>query len=226
MKRGLVQFTLVTIVLLLFFTLNRRSLAECPSLPKVQSILNRISKVPIVVKKVEEIKEFPLCKIETFEGENFFLSLNEKYLIEGILIKVPPLILSESEYRVLKRNVISSIGRGPEVLVITNPLCKVCKRNKEKIFSLSKKFKLSFVMVGFKKEEVKAAASAICNKESIETIFEPKTELKVCDLGKLKVWSVSGILKKYGITGTPVFVFPDRKVAVGVKDFESMLENF
>ncbi|MEO2068397.1 MAG: hypothetical protein ABGX27_02680 [Desulfurobacteriaceae bacterium] len=209
-----------------FLLLTNGTFAECPSLPKVQSILNRISKAQLVVKEVEEVKDFPLCKVKTVEGETFFLSLNEKYLIEGILLRVPPLVLSKKEYKILKRNVILSVGKGPEILVITNPLCKVCKKNKGKLLKLSKRFKISFVMVGFKKEEVNAAADVICTKRSINTLFKTKDNLKVCDLGKLKAWTVAEILKRYGITGAPIFVFPDRKVAVGIKDFESMLEDF
>ncbi len=198
---------------------------ECPAISEVQSILNRCLKTPMLVKTVEEIRDFPVCKVTTQEGETFFLSMNRKHLIEGILIEIPPLVLSAEDYQILKKNILSSIGKGTEIIVVTNPLCKACREHREKIRQLTKKFKVSFVMTGFNREEINAAVDAVCRKKNFSNLFDTEKPFEICDSGKLKVWTVSDTLKKYGITGTPVFVFPDGKVAVGIDDFESMLES-
>ncbi len=198
---------------------------ECPAISEVQSILNRCLKTPMLVKTVEDIRDFPVCKVTTQEGETFFLSINRKHLIEGILIEIPPLVLSAEDYQILKKNILSSIGKGTEIIVVTNPLCKACREHREKIRQLTKKFKVSFVMTGFNREEINAAVDAVCRKKNFSNLFDTEKPFEICDSGKLKVWTVSDTLKKYGITGTPVFVFPDGKVAVGIDDFESMLES-
>lgn len=145
--------------------------------------------------------------------------MNRKHLIEGISIDVPLLLISKKDYQTLKRNVLFSVGKGPELIVVTNPLCKACLRNQEKIDKLKGRFKLSFVMAGFSEKEIRGAIDAVCRKKSLLNLFKPKKFFKTCDLGKLKVWTVSDIMKRYGITGTPVFIFPDRTVTVGMDEF-------
>ena len=207
---------------LLFVWLASNAVAgECPGIPEAQAILNRCLRTPLSVKTVERIKDFPVCKVTTQEGETFFLSMNRKHLIEGILIEVPPLVLSSEDYQILKKNVLSSVGEGTEIIVVTNPLCKACREHRKKIKQLMKKFKVSFVMAGFNREEINAAVDAVCRKKDFSDLFDTERPLEICDSGKLKVWTVSDTLKKYGITGTPVFVFPDRKVAVGIDELEN-----
>lgn len=215
------------LVCLLFGWLASNAVAgECPGIPEAQAILNRCLKAHLSVRTVEEIKDFPVCKVTTQEGETFFLSMNRKHLIEGILIEVPPLVLSSGDYQILKKNILSSVGEGTEIIVVTNPLCRACREHRKKIKQLTKKFKVSFVMAGFNREEMNAAVDAVCRKKNFSNLFDTEKSLEICDSGKLKVWTVSDTLKKYGITGTPVFVFPNRKVAIGIEDFKTMLTNF
>jgi thiol:disulfide interchange protein DsbC len=214
-----------SICLLSAALLSKAIAGECPGISEAQAILNRCLKAPLTVKTVEEVRDFPVCKVTTQEGETFFLSMNRKHLIEGILIEIPPLVLSSEDYQILKKNILSSVGEGTEIIVATNPLCRACREHREKIKQLTKKFKVSFVMAGFNREEINAAVDAVCRKKNFSNLFDTEKSLEICDSGKLKVWTVSDTLKKYGITGTPVFVFPDGKVAVGIDDFESMLES-
>ncbi|MEO2064993.1 MAG: hypothetical protein ABGX17_00635, partial [Desulfurobacteriaceae bacterium] len=77
---------------------------------------------------------------------------------------------------------------------------------------------LLFVPVGFEEEEFEAAVDVYCRSKNLKDFFKEERGLKVCDRGKLKVWTVQGILKKYGITATPTFILPDGRVIVGVKE--------
>ncbi|WP_163327853.1 thioredoxin fold domain-containing protein [Desulfurobacterium thermolithotrophum] len=213
-------------IMIMIFSFYNSVAQECPRFSEVQAILNRTLKTPFTIKEIKNLKSFSACKISTHEGETFFLSYDKRFLIEGILLKIPSFVLSFKDYGILKRNVLFSIGSGKEIIVLTNPLCKACQENKQKLTKLAKKFRLSFVMVGFSKKEIAAASNAVCKKKNINDLFNLEENLDVCDTGKLKVWTVSDILRRYGITGTPVFVFPDRKVAVGISDFERMLTKF
>ena len=58
---------------LLFGLLTSNAVAEeCPGIPEAQAILNRCLKAHLSVRAVEEIKDFPICKVTTQEGETFF----------------------------------------------------------------------------------------------------------------------------------------------------------
>ncbi|TCK02525.1 thioredoxin fold domain-containing protein [Phorcysia thermohydrogeniphila] len=199
---------------------------NCPPVPEVQSILNRTLKTPFTAVSVEPVESFSACKVKTAEGETFFLSLDKKFLIEGFLTKVPPLKISEEDYLKLRKNVLFSTGKGEEIIVVTNPLCNACRQNREKLKKLVEKVKLSFVPAAFNREQEKVAVDAVCRKKDAQNFFEIQPPLLTCDRGKLKVWTVSDTLKKYGITGTPVFIFPDRSVTVGILEFSQKISDF
>jgi len=214
-------------ILLLAFIVSFSSYAQnCPSVAEVQSILNRTLKATFTVVSVEPIKSFLACKVKTAEGETFLLSLDKKFLIEGFLVKVPPLVISKEDYLKLRKNVLFSLGKGKEIIVVTNPICDACRQNRKKLKELVEKVKLSFVPAGFDKEEEKVAVDAVCKKKDAQNFFEIQHPLLTCDRGKLRVWTVSDTLKKYGITGTPVFIFPDRSVVVGISEFFQRIRQF
>ena len=199
--------------------------AECPSIPEVQSILNRVLKFPVAVKSVVFLKPFNACRVDTASGDTFFLSKDGRFLIEGVLLEVPSLRVSEKEFNFFKGKALFSVGRGEELIVFTNPMCKACRENRELLSKLEKRFRLYFVPLGFDGEEFKAAVASYCENAVGNEFFRLKPPFKLCSLGKLKVWSVEDKLKKLGITGTPVFITEDGKVIVGVDGLKRFLSQ-
>ena len=189
---------------------------ECPTKEEASLIITRITKTPTAVVEVKPVEAFCACQARTEEGETYFISSDRRYLIEGILVKVPQIKLSKEDYEKLRKRALFTMGTGEPLLVLTNPLCRACTENRGKLAELSKRFKLYFIPVGFEGEEFKAAVDAYCTSKRGEEFFRVPEEFKLCDSGKLRVWSVADTLKKYGITATPAFVFPDGRVAVGV----------
>ncbi|WP_456419446.1 thioredoxin fold domain-containing protein [Thermovibrio sp.] len=139
-------------------------------------------------------------------------------VIEGILLKVPQVVIEEKDREKLIKRALFKVGKGEPLIVLTNPLCRACSENREKIEELSERFTLIFVPVGFEGEEFEAAVDAYCRKKSAEEFFKVEKPLKVCDWGKLRVWSSQDVLKKYGITATPTFILPDGRALVGIEE--------
>ena len=192
----------------------------CPPFSKAQWIITRISKGTLSVKSLKPVKDFNACEITTTGGETFFLSKDGKKLLEGVLLKVPELKVSKKDYRVLKSNVLFFAGRGKElVLVATNPLCEACRSHRKELKKLLTKYKIGFIPVGFNRREEIAAIDAFCRRKNLRNFFNLPRKWRVCDSGKLKVWTVEDVLKKYGVTGTPVFILPDGKVRLGLEAF-------
>ena len=214
---------LIFMVLSLFWSTSFAS--ECPSVPEVQSILNRVLEFPVVVKSVSSLKPFNACRVETASGDTFFLSQDRRFLIEGVLLKVPPLKVSKREFDFFKEKALFSVGRGRELLVFTNPMCKACRENGELLKELERKFKVYFVPLGFNREEFEAAVASYCEKAVGRKFFSLKPPFKLCSSGKLKVWSVEDKFKKMGITGTPVFITDEGNVIVGVDGLKRFLSH-
>lgn len=192
---------------------------KCPSRDEASLIISRITKTPTAAVEVRPLEGFCGCEVKTDSGETYFISLDQSYVIEGILVKVPKIRVSERDYRRLKERALFSFGEGERpLLVLTNPLCKACLANRDRLVELSKRFKLYFIAVGFEGDEFKAAVDAYCSGKGPEEFFKPPEKFNLCDFGKLRVWSVADILKRYGITATPTFIFPDGRVAVGVEE--------
>lgn len=199
------------------------ALGECISKGEASLLISRILKVPTVVKEVKEIKEFNACMAKTESGETFFISRDKREIIEGILIKVPTPKLTEREIKVIKERALFSVGIGEPLIVITNPLCRVCRKNRRELFKLSRKFKVYIVPVGFSGKEFLSSVDAYCRKKGLRDFFK-EDEFKVCSEGKLKVWTVSRILKEKGLTATPLFILPKGKVLIGEEGLKELLK--
>jgi protein-disulfide isomerase len=213
------------IAITLIFLPNVSFSADCPSLPRVRAVLNKTLGISVTVKSVKEVPQFNSCMVKTLSGETFFFSKDGKYLIEGLLLKVPELKFNEKELRFFKRKTLFSIGKGKkEIFLFTNPACEACKKNRELLFKLSNRFKIRIIPLGFKGKEFKAAVSAYCLQLRGRNFFNVR-KFKVCDEGKLKVWSIADKFKKMGITGTPVAVLQDGRILIGVKEIKELLQN-
>lgn len=215
---------LIFMVLFLFWATSLFA-SECPSAPEVQSILNRVLKFPVIVKSVSFLKSFNACRVETASGDTFFISQDRRFLIEGVLLEVPPLRVSKKDFDFFKGKALFSVGRGRELLVFTNPMCKACRENRELLKKLEGKFRMYFIPLGFSGEEFKAAVVSYCENATGEKFFNLNPPFKLCALGKLKVWSVEDKFKRLGITGTPVFITDEGNVIVGVDGLKRFLSH-
>jgi thiol:disulfide interchange protein DsbC len=208
----------VSLALILFTWINAS--AKCPTSQEASYIISQVTRTPLVVELVKELPQFNACMVKTDSGESFFISKDRKWVIEGILVKVPQVKLSDEDYKKLLKKALFTVGSGKEpLIVLTNPLCRACKENRERLKELLTEFKLYFVPVGFEGKEFESAVTAYCKEFDFKNFFNLKEPLPtLCDWGKLRVWSVTDLLKKYGITATPAFVLPSREIVVGIEE--------
>jgi len=176
-----------------------------------------------VISKVEPVPQFNACKAVGGGGESYFISKDREWIIEGILVKAATLKVSPEDAEKLRKRALFSVGSGEPIIVITNPLCKACRENRELITKLSRKYKLFFVPAGFDPKGFKASVDAYCRGKSLKDFFEIPPQWKVCDEGKLKVWTNNDILKKYSLTATPIFILPSGEIAVGIGELKAKL---
>ncbi len=204
---------------------------ECPDKEEVQSILNRVLKAPFTVKSVEPSRIKQLCRINTNEGETFFIDNNRTCLIEGILIPIPELEFSQKEMRRLNKLVAFSIGEPNTdkfVYVFVDPACETCRKNSRKIENFVKnRIQVRFILAPITHEGkgFESAVSIICDGKNFKAFTSGYNSGNLCDRGKLKIWSTVDLLKLKGITSVPVFVTPDGKVFHGANSVKKVIEN-
>ncbi len=211
--------------IILSVTLLSTAYGGCPSREEASLILSRINQTPTVAVEVKPLPQFNCCQVKTETGDTFFISESRRWVIEGILLKVPQVVVKEEDRERLRERALFEVGKGEELIVLTNPLCRACRENREKLRELSKRFRLIFVPVGFEGEEFEAAVDSYCRKKGEAEFFKVTKPFKVCDEGKLKVWSSQSILKKYGITVTPTFILPDGRALIGIEELKKELQK-
>jgi thiol-disulfide isomerase/thioredoxin len=217
------RLQLTLILFLILYSLRALSVG-CPSLSEAQIILNLSLKYPLVVKSVVPFPSFNSCKISTESGETFFLSRDKKFLIEGTIINIPKVKFPKEDLSLFKRKALFSLGKGEDIFVFTNPFCKVCRKNKKLLVNLLEKYRVNVIPLGFKGDEFKAAVSSYCLDLNEKNFFSLH-RIKLCDEGKLKVWSISDKFKKIGITGTPIVVTSDGSIFIGVDGIRELLRK-
>ncbi|ADU96368.1 hypothetical protein [Thermovibrio ammonificans] len=198
--------------------------SECPSLYRVQAVLAS-SGYPFIVKGVEPVNGTSLCRVFTVSGEELLVTSNLRFVVEGKLKPLKPLRLSERELEILRSEILFSVGKGPELLLLTNPLCSACRSHRALLDELAARFRVEFVPVGFEGREFEAAVSAYCLGLKPSQFFRFNGPFKVCNLGKLKVWSVQAVLKRHGLFGTPVAVDSAGRVYVGADEIAGLVKG-
>ncbi len=190
---------------------------SCPDAGIVQGMIFKTLQVPLTVMSVKEENEL-FCKIQTAEGETLFITKDGKYLIEGSLYQAKYPKLSKEEFELLKNKAIFTLGKGKEpIVVITNPLCEACRKYGRKVFSvLSEKYKIYVVSAGFNKKSEVYAIDSYCNRKEPSSFFNLPSKPLLCESGKLRVWSVKKVLERHGLYGTPIFIFENGVVKLGV----------
>jgi thiol:disulfide interchange protein DsbC len=217
------------LLIVLLLTINTYA-SECLNREEAQSILNRVLRTPFSVKSVKPSRIKGLCRIDTKEGETFFIDEHNRFLLEGILIPIPELKFSEEEMRRIEKLVAFSVGKSEKfIYVIADPACETCRKNSGEIKRfLDKKIEVRFLLAPITHEGkgFKTAVSIICDRKGLSAFKTGYTSKNLCDRGKLKVWSIMDILKIKGITSVPTFITPDGKVYSGANSISSIIEEF
>ncbi len=218
----------ITILLTLMVSTLTAKGSNCPSINSVEKQISGIFKKKIHVKAVYPIGIEGFCRVITAEAGNFFIDTQEKYLIQGLIFKLPDRKVDEKFLKFLEKSVDFKVGKGKKyVYVIVDPDCEACRNSSEKIKEFIKHgIQLRFIVAPFSgKDAEEKAYRLVCNNGGIRMFMSGKYKGKVCSEGKLKVWSVMDKLKARGLVDTPIFILPDGKVYLGVKSVEKVIEE-
>lgn len=134
---------------------------------------------------------------------------------------------SEPEMRQLKELTAFSLGNSDKVLYyVTDPQCPYCKKGAEilKELAASGDIRVNFLLfpLSSHKGAKEQSVSAICDNKSLEEFEGGYRSDNQCPQGLAIVEKTVRLLKEKGITGTPTYIFPDRRFHSGLLDEDEL----
>ena len=223
----MVKFTIMKklISLILLLKTATASARPCPEIPFVESQLTFIFKKSIKVKAVYPVGIDGFCRVITSNG-NFFTDTKGRYLIKGLIFKLPDRQVDKSFLTFLEKSVDFEVGNGEKfVYVIVDPDCEACRKSSKKMkLFFENGIKLKFILAPFSSKEAEEKAFRfVCSGGNLNKFMKGDYSGKVCTKGKLKVWSVMDKLKSKGLVSTPIFITENGKVFIGENSVENVI---
>ncbi len=223
MKRKVKFFWLISLLLI-----STATASTCPSIKSVEKQVSGVFKKKIHVKAVYPIGIEGFCRVITAEAGNFFIDTQEKYLIQGLIFKLPDRKVDRDFLNFLRKAVDFKVGNGKKyIYVIVDPDCEACRNSRDKIKEFIKNgIQLRFIVAPFSgKDAEEKAYRLVCSHGGLQMFLSGHYAGRVCNEGKLKVWSVMDKLKAKGLVDTPIFILPDGKVYLGAENIKRILKG-
>lgn len=125
------------------------------------------------------------------------------------------------------RSGISTDQKGSLFILFSDPNCPACQRLEKAIEESGSKFSPLIVPVAFKEGSMERAAGVICSAEPgkawVKAIGGQKVD-EACGLGRQVVEANNASFLALHFNSTPTLVSAAGKVAVGINDFESLMQ--
>ena len=114
-----------------------------------------------------------------------------------------------------------TIGQQGKVLFyVTDPQCPYCKKGAETLQKMAAAGEIQVNFLFFPLDADKGAReqsiSTICDKKSLHEFESGYRSDNLCAEGAQKIDATREILSQKGVTGTPTYIFPDRRFHIGL----------
>jgi thiol:disulfide interchange protein DsbC len=130
---------------------------------------------------------------------------------------------SPEEMSQLNELSVMSIGTSGKVIYFaTDPHCPYCKKGEEILDRIAQSGEVTVRILFFPldsyKDSRQRSISVICDKKSLEDFHGGYSSENQCADGIRVVDATRQILSQKGVTGTPTYIFPDRRFHTGLLD--------
>jgi thiol:disulfide interchange protein DsbC len=132
-------------------------------------------------------------------------------------------LLSPEEMGRLAELTAFTIGQKGKVLFyVTDPQCPYCKKGVETLQKLAAAGEIQVHFLLFPLDSHKGAReqsiSTICDRKSLPEFENGYLSENLCEDGTRKIEATRELLSQKGITGTPAYIFSDRRFHTGLLD--------
>jgi thiol:disulfide interchange protein DsbC len=235
------RITLARVLLLglvLVFVLTDSAVARCPTKEEVSSSLNRFAAKGTQIITVKPTAYAEICEVHVrLQGGTrvFYVGSKGDFFLMGQLYDAATgnnltrdsldsiSLFSMEEMAELRQLTAFSLGSSNNVLYyITDPQCPYCKRGAETLKKMAEvgEIQVNFLLFPLKSHQgaKEQSVAVICDNKSLEDFDGGYHSDNQCDQGVEIIEKTIRLLDQKGITGTPTYIFPDRRYHSGVLD--------
>jgi thiol:disulfide interchange protein DsbC len=212
--------------------------AQCPTQKRVEEIVAKFEAPDKRVLAVKPTAYSGLCEVQVLlNGKThiFYTGPGGDFLIMGQLydsasgrnvtrdtLEAMTLFSPDEMSRLAGLSALTIGQRGKVLFYVTDPQCPYCRQGVETLEKLAADGEIQvhflFFPLEFHKGAREQSVSTICDKKSLQEFENGYRSENLCAEGIRKVDATHELLSQKGITGTPAYIFPDRRFHVGLLD--------
>ena len=224
--------------ILAIFTLSGPAAAQCPEKQRIEQVVARFEAPDIRLIDLRPTAYPGLCEAHVnLNGKThiFYTGPTGNYFLMGQLYDSASgrnvtretfeavTFFSPEEMNQLKELSAISIGTSEKIIYfVTDPHCPYCKKGEEILVRIAQSGEVTVRFLFFPLESYKnsrhRSISVICDKKSLEDFHSGYNSENQCADGVRIVDTTKQILSQKGVTGTPTYIFPDRRFHTGLLD--------
>ena len=230
-------FSLTLLSIVLVCILTDSALAQCPSIEEVSKNFKFAARGSQILA-VNTTAYAGICEVQVrLQGRTriFYVGSKGDFFLIGQLYDAATgdnltresleaiTLFSEQEMAQLKELTAFSMGNSGKVLYYaTDPQCPYCKKGTQSLKKLAEagEVQVNFLLypLSSHKNAKEQSVSVICDDKSLEEFEAGYRSDNQCNQGIELVEKTARLLKGNGITGTPTYIFPDRRYHSGILD--------
>jgi thiol:disulfide interchange protein DsbC len=229
---------LLLLGLALVLVLTDSAGAQCPTKAEVSNRLGKFAAKGTQIITVKPTAYAEICEVHVrLQGaiRVIYVGSNGDFFLMGQLYDAATgnnltrdtletlSLFSAEEMAMLRQLTAFSLGRSDKVLYyITDPQCPYCKRGAETLKKMAEvgEIQVNFLLFPLKSHQgaKEQSVAVICDNKSLDEFESGYRSDNQCDQGVEVVEKTIRLLDQKGITGTPTYIFPDRRYHSGVLD--------
>jgi len=218
--------------------------SQCPSPEKISEAFVKVFKRDTKILRVQESVVPGLCEVAlSMNSRNsiVYVDPDVKYFVAGQIISVEEgksltqeamqdlNRLTQEEMKTLDSLTAFTEGKsGKSFYYVTDPQCPYCKKGEEVLKKLIDEGKIMVKFLFFPLPMHQGAdqqsAAIICDNKGLKGLEENYKSDNQCPEGVKKVQDTIAFLKGKGMTGTPIYIFPDGSYRPGFLQEDALLK--
>jgi thiol:disulfide interchange protein DsbC len=210
--------------------------AQCPTQKRAEEIIAKFQAPDKHVLGVNPTAYSDLCEVQVLlNGKThiFYTGPGGDFLIMGQLydsasgrnvtresLEAITLFSPEEMSRLDELSAFTIGQQGKSLFYVTDPQCPYCKQGVEALQKMAAAGEIQvhflFYPLEFHKGAREQSISTICDKKTLHEFENGYRSENLCAEGIRKIDATRDLLLQKGITGTPTYIFPDRRFHIGL----------